>query len=70
MGPPTDHTGGVKLGSQKGVILVTQNEPKSEVSPMVHPHAGSEIRSSIPYAIHWESGIDSHVLGSLGSRGA
>ena len=28
MGPPIDHTGGVKLGSQKGVILAAQNEPK------------------------------------------
>ena len=52
MGPPIDHTGGVKLGSQKGVILAAQNEPKSGVLPMVYLHAGLEIRSAIPYAIH------------------
>ena len=28
MGPPIDHTGGVKLGPQKGVILAAQNEPQ------------------------------------------
>ena len=33
MGPSIDHTGGVKLGSQKGVILATQNEPKFGGAP-------------------------------------
>ena len=50
-----DHTGGVKLGSQKGVILAAQKEPKSGVSPMIYLHAGLKIRSAIPYAIHRES---------------
>ena len=59
-----DHTRGVKLGSQKGVILAAQNEPKSGVSPMVYLHAGLEIRSAIPYAIHWESNGDLHDSGS------
>ena len=45
-------TRGGKLGSQKGVILASQNEPKSGVSPMVYLHAGLEIGSAIPYAIH------------------
>ena len=56
--------GGVKLGSQKGVILAAQNEPKSGVPSIVYLHAGLEIRSAIPYAIHQESNKDSHALGS------
>ena len=65
MGPPIDHTGGgVKLGSQKEVILAAQNEPRSGVSSMVYLHAGLEIGSAIPYAIHWESNEDSHYAGS------
>ena len=45
----------MKLGSQKGVILAAQNEPKSGVSPMVYLHAGLEMGSAILDAIHWES---------------
>ena len=45
-------TRGVKLGSQKGVILAAQNEPKLGVSPMEKFHAALEIGSAIPYAIH------------------
>ena len=56
--------GGVKFGSQKGVILAAQNEPNLGVSPMVYLHAGSEIGSAIPYAIHQESNEDSHAFGS------
>ena len=52
----------MKLGSQKGVILAAQNEPKSGVPPMVSLHAGLEIGSAIPYVIHRESNIDSHAL--------
>ena len=48
-------TRGVKLRSQKGVILAALNEPKSGVPPMVCLHAGLEIGSAIPYAIHQES---------------
>ena len=49
MGPPIDHTGGgLKLGSQKEIILAAPNEPKSGVSPMVYLHAGLEIGSAIP----------------------
>ena len=54
----------MKLGSPKGVILVTQNEPKSKVSPMVYLHAGLEIGSVVLHAIHRESNGDSHALGS------
>ena len=65
MGPPIDHTGGgVKLGSQKAVILAAQNEPKFRVLPMVYLHAGLEIGSAIPYATHQESNGDSNALGS------
>ena len=32
--------------------------------PLVYLHAGLEIRSAIPYVIHWESNRDSHALGS------
>ena len=39
--------GGLKLGSQKGVILAAQNEPKSGVSSMVYLHAGLEIGSAV-----------------------
>ena len=62
MGPPIDHTG-AELGSQKGVILAAQNEPKSGVSLMPYLHAGLEIGSPIPYMIHQESDRDSHALG-------
>ena len=48
-------TRGVKLGSQKVVILAAQNEPKLGVPSVVYLHAGLEIGSSIPYAIYWES---------------
>ena len=67
MGPPIDHTAGVKLGSQKEVILAAQNEPRSGVSSMEYFHAGLEIAPAIPYAIQWESNEDSHVLGFQGS---
>ena len=30
---------------------------------MVYLDAGLEIGSAIPYAIHWESNSESHVLG-------
>ena len=71
MGPPIDHTGGgggVKLGSQKGVILAAQNEPKSGVPSIVYLHAGLEIGSAIPYVIHQQSNKDSHALGSQRSQ--
>ena len=55
---------GLKLGSQKGVILAAQNEPNSKVSLIVYLHPGLEIGSAIPYAIHQESNGDSHALGS------
>ena len=64
MGPPIDHTGGVKLGSQKGVILAARNEPKFGVHPIVYLHAGLEIGSAILYPIHQESNKDSHAPGS------
>ena len=35
--------GGLKLGSQKGVILAAQNEPKLKVSLIVYLQAGLEI---------------------------
>ena len=64
MGPPIDHEGGVKLGSQKEVILAAQNEPKSGVLSIVYLHAGLEIGFAIPYAIHPDPNEDSHALGS------
>ena len=57
-------TRGLKLGSQTGVILAAQNEQKSGVSPMVYLHAGLEMGSAVPHAIHRESNGDSHALGS------
>ena len=61
-------TRGGEIGVPKrGVILVTQNEPKSKVSSMVYLQAGLEIGSANPYAVHWESNKDSHVLGLQGS---
>ena len=59
--------GGVKLGSQKGVILAAQNEPKLGVSSTAYLHAGLGIGSAIPYAIHSESNGDLHVPGPQGS---
>ena len=35
----------------------------SGVLPIVYLHAGLEIGSAIPYAIHRESNKDSHILG-------
>ena len=55
--------GGVKLGSQNGVVLAARNEPKFGVLPIVYLHAGLEIGSAIPYAIYRESNQDSHALG-------
>ena len=40
------------MESQKGVILAAQKEPKLRVSLMVYLHAGLEIGSAVPYAIH------------------
>ena len=48
-------TRGVEIGVQKKVILAARNEPKFEVLPIVYLHAGLEIGSAIPYAIHGES---------------
>ena len=59
----TTRGGGVKFGSQKGVILAAQNEPKLKVSPIVYLHAGLEIGSAIPHAFHQESNGDCHALG-------
>ena len=49
IGPPIDHTGGVKLGSQKGVILAARNEPKFGGAPnSISPRRlGDRIRHSI-----------------------
>ena len=68
MGPPIDHTGGVKLGSQKGVILAAQNEPKLGVPSIVYLHVGLEIGSAIPYAIRRECNRDCHGLGPQRSQ--
>ena len=43
---------GVKLGSQNGVILAAQNEPKLGVSSIIYLHASLGIRFAIPHAIH------------------
>ena len=61
-------TRGVKLGSQKGVILAAQNEPKSGILSMAYLQAGLEMGSAIPYALHQESNRDSHALGSQRSQ--
>ena len=53
-----------ELGSQNWVILAAGNEPKIGVLPIVYLHAGMEIRSAIPYAIHRESDRDTQALGS------
>ena len=52
---------------KRGLIFAAQTEPKSGVSLMIYLHAGLEIGSAIPYAIHSESDKDSHVLGPQGS---
>ena len=55
-------TRGLKLGSKKGIILAARNEPKFGALPIVYLHAGLEIGSAIPYAIHRPSNGDSHAL--------
>ena len=57
-------TRGDEIGVPKGIILAAQNEPKSGVPSMVYLHAGLEIESTFPYAVHQESNIDSHALAS------
>ena len=42
--------------------------PNSGVLPIVYLHAGLEIRSAVPYAIHGEFNNDSHALGSQRSQ--
>ena len=55
IGAPIDHTGGGgEIGVPKGAILVTKNEPKSKVSPMIYLHAGFKIGPAAPHAIHRE----------------
>ena len=59
---------GGEIGVPKGgSFWLLKIQPKSGVSPMVYLHAGLEIGCAIPYAIHWGSNRDSHVLGSQGS---
>ena len=55
--------GGVKLGSQNGIILAAEMSQNSGVLPIVYLHAGLKIRSAIPYTIHQDSNRDSHALG-------
>ena len=43
------------MGSQKGAVLATQNEPKFGLLPIVYLHAGLEIGSGIPYVINREA---------------
>ena len=57
-------TRGLKFGSQKGVILPAQNEPKLGVPSIVYLHASLEIGSPIPHAIHRESNGHSHAYAS------
>ena len=52
-----------EIGVPKWSILAARNEPKFGVLPIVYLHAGLEIGSAIPYAIHRESNRDSRALG-------
>ena len=63
MGPPIDHTAGVKLGSQRGSFWLLEMSQNLGVLPIVYLHAGLVIGFAIPYAIHRESNRDSHALG-------
>ena len=62
MGPPIDHTGGRNWGPKRGSFWLLKKSQNSGVLPIVYLHAGLEIGSAIPYAIHQESNGDSHVL--------
>ena len=53
----------MKLGSEKGVILGAQNEPKLGVSLIVYLHAGLGIGSAIPHVMELELDGASHALG-------
>ena len=65
MRPPIDHTGGGEIGFPKrGSFWLLKMSPNSGVLQIVYLHAGLEIGSAIPYAIHGESNRDSHELGS------
>ena len=55
----------MKLGSEKGVILAAQNEPKPGVPSIVYLHAGLEIGSAIPYAIHRGSVMRQYIFVDL-----
>ena len=51
-----------EIGVPKGVILAAEMSQNLGVLPIVFLHAGLEIGSAIPYAIHPKSDRDSHAL--------
>ena len=53
MGPPIDHTGGVKLGSQKGVILAAQNTSFPRRRLGLQLIVGSIRKGLVQYEVHW-----------------
>ena len=56
--------GGEIGGPKRGPFWLLEMSRNSGVLPKVYLHAGLEIGSAIPYAIHRESNGDSHALGS------
>ena len=47
--------GGLNWGPKRGSFWLLEMSQNSGVLPLVYLHAGSEIGSAIPYAIHRES---------------
>ena len=58
---------GIEIWGRQLTTRGAEIGPKLRVSPMAYLHAGLEIGSAVPYATHWESNRDSHVLGAQGS---
>ena len=56
--------GGEIWGPKKGSFWLLQMSQNLGVLPTVYLHAGLEIGSVIPYAMHQESNRDPHALGS------
>ena len=62
MGPPIDHMGGVKFGSEKGVILAARNEPKFGGAPnSISPR---RLGDRIGHPIHDSPGVQLRLPGS------
>ena len=64
MGPPIDHMGQLKLGSENGCFSIPKNELKLKVSPRVLLHDDLKTGLNVRCVNQWESNVGPHILGS------